>query len=42
MALDLARVVIELGGAGTFLLYVLWHVENDPVDSVVQGEVVPA
>lgn len=30
MALDLARVAIELGGAGVFLLYVLWHLENDP------------
>ena len=29
MTLDLIRVVIELGGAGVFMLWTLWHLEND-------------
>ena len=28
MTLDLLRVVIELGGAGVLMLYVLWQLEN--------------
>ena len=38
MTLDLMRVVIELGGSGVLLLWVLWQVENGDWEGVSNGD----